>query len=167
MNKSIGVFSASTAVIAISLLSLSSASKAEPEPVIFGANYSDSATLSGSLCNGVSICEPIFTTIPAGKTLLVLRVGCRIIIPNTRTFVNFALRRLQGTTYKGKEILGVPVLLGPNPTGTNLVIYQANETTQFTIGPGQSPSVQVQIDSNALQAVSCTIHGVITDAPPA
>ena len=163
MKPLIGRFAASvtlTSTLAVcGLITLANAA-----PVIIGPTYSEDR---GANCFTTASCNVAFTPIARSKTLLISRVGCQFFLPFERGIHHVILHRLEGSSVKGLEFLGAPISTGNSATSHNL---RFNEAVHFQIGPKQHAQVSfAMITSNPpvpkSVSISCSIHGVISDAP--
>jgi hypothetical protein len=121
-----------------------------------------------SSCNKMTLlCENLFSDVPSGKAVLILRVSCMMNIPLDRKFYSLELRRYDGTTMKGRTFLGAPVKLYDEDSRTRYVI---NADTYMVVPASDTPAVSMLLDNLAGVSfnLQCTIHGVLHDyTPPA
>ena len=124
------------------------AGSAGAAPIITLGNYIEDGVQT---CTNVTSCRLTFTALPAGKSLIVHNVSCRVSF-------TVGTARLNSFYLAGQGKESYLVIGSTSTTGSN-ALYQVNNAVFAPYAPGAPPFIYVSIDRASIISLNCTIAG--------
>jgi hypothetical protein len=143
-----------TTLAALGFLAIGSAAHAGA--IISGTYYEENASNS---CSGSVNCSVLFSAIPTGKAVLLVRIACSIrVTTSVQIFrVELGLSRPSQPPTRFQDL----TFVNTGSASALQKFYVVESDPHFLIGAGARPFVRLNTNSNALINMDCHIAGEI------
>lgn len=118
-----------------------------------GTFYEDSVKTH---CTGPAfVCRVLFSPVPAGKTLTILKVACHVQRGSPVSWISLNVSLTSDGAIK--RFLAMPVVA--TPTDSNAFYYNFNQDVLYLVTAGRFPQIRINSPTASYAYSDCTITG--------